>query len=204
MKMVIYDIEIKKAIANKHEARLQGVEYCDGWHDHENMGISVIGVYDYDQDRYRVFCEDNFAEFQKLIESTDVVAGFNSIAFDNAVCRAHGIEVPDDKSYDLLVELWLSHNLAPKFHYPTHIGFSLDAVASININHQKTGHGAYAPVQWQRGEVGNVVDYCLADVWLTKQLIDKVIADGKLISPRDRDVTVDITPPFNIELPTAA
>jgi len=33
---LVYDIEIVKAIRGRDEPRLDGIEYCDGWHDHAN------------------------------------------------------------------------------------------------------------------------------------------------------------------------
>lgn len=198
--MIIYDIEIVKGILGKKEQPLPDIQYCAGWDDHANMGISTICAYDYAEDRYRVFCKDNFESFQDLVDSTDIVAGFNSIAFDNRVCAAHGIVVRDDKSYDLLVEIWKAHGLDAKFKYPSYIGYSLDAMAVANLGRQKTGHGALAPVQWQRGEIGSVFDYCLTDVWLTKKLIDLVIKQGELISPV-KNYYVKVQPPYQLNLP---
>lgn len=57
--MLVYDIEIIKAIPQKDSPKKQGIEYCKGWHDHQNMGISVIGAYSFEDDRYRVFTKDN-------------------------------------------------------------------------------------------------------------------------------------------------
>ena len=53
MKLVVYDIEIQKGILGKKEKPVPGIEYCNGWNDHANMGISVICAYDYEEDRYR-------------------------------------------------------------------------------------------------------------------------------------------------------
>ena len=169
--MIVYDCEIIKGIANKEEERLPDIEYCEGWRDFENMGISTIGAYDYETDRYRVFMQDNFGEFQKLVENTDLVIGFNSLAFDNPLCRAHGIDIPDEKSWDLLVAIWVAAGLSPHFQYPTHIGFSLDACSEANFGTKKTGHGAQAPIDWQRGNYGKVIDYCINDVKLTVDLV---------------------------------
>jgi len=184
--MIVYDIEIEKGILGKKDKPIEGIEYCDGWDDHANMGISTISAYDYDEDRYRVFCRDNFDEFQALVDNTDIVAGFNSIAFDGRVFAVHGIDVPLGKSYDLLVEVWKAHGLGSQFKFPSHIGFGLDAIAGINLKTGKTGHGALAPVQWQQGKIGSVIDYCLADVWLTKRLIDTVLNHGILLSPKTK------------------
>lgn len=182
--MIIYDCEIIKAIQGKDETRIEGIEYCEGWKDHSNMGISIIGAYDYETFRYRVFAADNFKEFQELVDSTDLVIGFNSLAFDNRLCAAHGITVRDDKSYDLLVEIWKGAGLSGEFKYPSHVGFGLDACVRTNFNLSKTGDGALAPVDWQRGKFGKVVDYCLNDVHLTKALIDLVVVLDGIKDPR--------------------
>lgn len=184
---VVYDIEIERAIAGEGELRQEGVEYCEGWKDYEGMGISVVGCYDYVEDRYRVFCKDNLEEFGGLLGVRELYVGFNSVAFDNKVLRLHlKDEVPEGRCYDLLREMWAAHGLGPEFRSPSHKGFSLDATAGANFGRGKTGSGAAAPVQWQRGEVGSVIDYCLTDVWLTKRLFDKVREEGGLLSPRDK------------------
>lgn len=179
--MIIYDCEIIKAIPSR---TLEGIEYCNGWRDFANMGISVICAYDYFKDRYRVFCKDNFEDFQKLVDSTDVIVSFNGLAFDNRLCQANGLNVPDEKSYDLLVEVWAAAGLGPEYQYPSHTGFGLDACVKANFpNEAKSGHGELAPIQWQRGEIGAVIDYCLQDVRLTKMLIDKIREIGQLKNP---------------------
>src|SRR3990167_3630411 len=191
MTMRIYDIDIKKGILGKGEEALAGYEYCAGWHDHANMGISVIGAYDYAEDRYWVFCEDNMHEFAEALDKADKIVGFNSVAFDNAViaaCWQPVCKLPEGwqaKSYDLLVEIWRAAGLGPVFKYPTHMGYGLDAVCKRNFGTKKTGHRPKAPIFWQRGMIGNVIDYCLNDVRLTKQLLDRVLASKPVVSPVD-------------------
>ena len=190
--MIIYDCEIVKGVDKHPEDRIDDIEYCDGWRDFEGMGISVICAYDYAEERHRVFCRDNFDAFQQLIDCTDIVIGFNSLAFDNPLCRANGINIPDEKSYDLLVEVWKAAGLAPEFEYPSHIGYGLDACAEVNFGIRKSGNGAMAPVCWQRGQIGEVIDYCLNDIRLTKALIDVAIEEGGFLNPKDGGHILDI------------
>ena len=214
--MLVYDIEIKKAIQGRGEKKLEGIIYCDGWDDHPNMGISTVCAYDYDQDRYRAFGDDNIEEFGELICDHDIIVGFNNIKFDNAVIAAEaakaegmlGIDPPaqgpdgftasikemlDKKSYDILIEIWVGAGLGREFKYPDSTGYSLDAMVKKNgIPTGKTGNGALAPVQYQRGEIFTVVDYCLSDVWLTKELLDLILEYGKLFSPKNGKI-LDIT-----------
>ena len=180
---LIYDCEIIAAIPDKTDSRLFGIRYCAGWRDFTNMGISVIGAYDYAEDRYRVFCADNFAEFEALLPQRYVVS-FNGIAFDDQLHAATALVLAAKTDYDLLVEVWAGAGLGPDFSYPTHAGYGLDAVCEANGLGRKTGHGARAPVLWQQGKIGQVIDYCLQDVRLTKRLFDLVIERGDITCPR--------------------
>lgn len=183
--MLIYDIEIIKAIPPKDPSdRIEGIEYCAGWQDHANMGISVIGAYDYDQDKYRVFTKDNWDEFTTFPLSGATMIGFNSIPFDNAVIKASGIDIFEGYSYDLLREVWIAAGLGINYEYPSHSGYSLDAIAKANGLQGKTGNGALAPIEWQKGNIGTVIDYCLMDVAITKKLVDMVMAGRPLIDPK--------------------
>lgn len=185
--MFVYDCEIIKAIQSKNEDRLKGIEYCDGWQDHENMGISVVCGYDYFTDRYRVFMADNLINLQAvLLDHPGPLVGFNNIGFDNKLLRANGLKVDDSKCYDILKEIWISDGLSPEFQYPSHIGYSLDDLLLANFTGiAKSGHGAMAPVLWQQKRYAEVVDYCLEDVRLTKKVLDRILRSGRLLNPKN-------------------
>ena len=168
---IIYDCEIINCIPNKDGSTSPAFTYCAGWHDHANMGISCIGVYDYQDDRYRVFLPDNLDEFQELARNRDYVAGFNSVQFDDELCRANGIQIRT--TYDLL------HHVRTAAGEPkvwtrgvSSAGFALENLAQANLGHGKSGNGALAPELWQKGEQGKVIDYCLQDIQITRRLIE--------------------------------
>jgi len=183
--MIVYDVEIIKAIPSSNEKRISGIEYCQGWGDHANMGISVICAYDYAEQRYHVFCEDNFKEFKSLVLNNFVV-GFNSESFDDKVCDANGICV--NTGYDILREVYKAKGSEP---YPEKFdsrykGYGLNALAQLTLGAQKTGHGAPAPIDWQLGNIGKVISCCINDVRITKELFDQIIAGSPLIDPINR------------------
>ena len=185
--MIVYDLEIVKAVPDRKKPNLPGIKYCTGWDDHAGMGISVLCAYDTKDHRFRVFCDDNKEAFLELIskdESLPLVS-FNGLAFDNRVISAcWGISIDPNRCYDLLVETWRAHGLAPKFQYPTHIGYGLDAIIKANkLAEGKTGEGAHAPVAWQQGKIGEVIDYCLEDVRLTHILYSASLGGSPLVSP---------------------
>ena len=180
--MIVYDIEIKRAVPSESRPREEGVDYCDGWRDFENMGIACICAYDAITDRYRVFSDGNLDAFEDLCRGR-LVAGFNSIQFDDQVLAVEGISVKTD--YDLLREVWVADGLEPTFRsVETHGGYGLDALAKANGLTGKTGNGADAPIWWQRGEYGKVIDYCVEDVRQTWLLVKQVLKDGHLAHPK--------------------
>jgi hypothetical protein len=185
--MVIYDAEIKKGIVRRGEEKLPGIEYCDGWRDYKNMGVSVVCAYSYDDDRYRIFCADNFDEMVELFASADIIAGFNNEAFDDELLKVAVLGFDDivTRRYDLLREIWRAAGLKDTWGSPsTHGGFGLAAMCEANYGYTKSGHGADAPVDWQRGKIGSVIDYCMWDIGLTKKLMDAALASESIINPK--------------------
>lgn len=180
--MIVYDIEIKRAVPHKSKPREKGIDYCEGWHDHANMEIACICAYDAIADRYRVFSDGNLEAFDQLCHERYVV-GFNSIQFDDKVLAVEGLSVKTD--YDLLREVWIADGLEPTFQsVETHDGYGLDSLAKANGQSGKIGNGADAPAWWQRGEYGKVIDYCLEDVRQTWLLMKRVLRDGHLNHPK--------------------
>jgi hypothetical protein len=193
--LLVYDLEILKAIPDKDGQSEAGIAYCEGWNDYQGMGIAVICCYDYATDRYRVFCQDNLTGFKTLVSSAQCVVGYNNHRFDDNVLEAAGITVPPEKSYDILQEIWRGLGLDSDFKSETHRGYGLEALCVVNLGITKNGSGALAPILWQRGQVGTVIDYCLQDVHLTKKLLDRIIQRGALASPKDEQRTIYVRKP---------
>ncbi len=187
-RVIIYDCEIEKAIPpESDDERIDGIEYCDGWHDHKHMGISCICAYDYADDAYRVFCWDNIQEFQDLFLQAQVVVGFNSQHFDDSLCAANHLYLTTH--YDVRLEVYRGLGLNPHPDYSDdgvrdlYRGRTLDALCQANGFGAKSGNGAQAPIDWQQGKYGTVIDYCLRDVRLTKYLFDAALSGQRLVDP---------------------
>lgn len=189
--MLIYDTEIAKAIQAKGEAKLPGVKYCKGWTDYAGMGVACVCAYDVNEARYRVFMQDNLQAFGELARSHDWVLGFNSISFDDNVMRAAGVEWNWSNSVDLARLIWRAAGYAEREH-PR--GMSLDALCKANGLGGKTGNGLMAPVMFQNGDIGGLIDYCLADVALTLKLYRLVVWSGGLRDPRNGEFLQVVVP----------
>lgn len=151
---IIYDVEIVNHIG-PYRSDLS-IKCCSGWTDYKGMGISVIGAYDFVEGRSRVFLEDNLQEFQRLVDSREHIIGYNSSRFDDKLCAAHGIRVAT--TFDICTEIKRASAS------PIRSGYSLDRVAMATMGFGKSEDGAKAPVYWQQGQYGRVIDYCLQDV----------------------------------------
>lgn len=186
MKTLIYDCEIIKCIPDRSGYRDPEFEYCDGWDDHANMGISVIGAYISWEDRIKIYPQSAFSAFQKLVNEAELIVGFNSISFDDKLCRANGIQVETD--YDLLSEVWAAAGMPRRYTYgKTRAGYKLDNLAWANLKRGKSGSGELAPELWQKGKYWNVIDYLTDDILITKQIFDR---RSHLIDPTDESILV--------------
>lgn len=203
---LVYDIEVIRAIPARHNPPIAGIEYATSWTDFQNMGVACICAYDYVEKRYRVFSEGNWQDFLLLAQKRVPLVGFNNINFDNQVIAAtltnrlknevSGLFepfMPEGLCYDLKREIWAANGLGPVFVPATHDGFGLDAVASANGLGRKAGNGALAPVWWQQGQYGHVIDYCLQDVNLTRKLFDLAI-ENKVKDPKTGQL-LNLRPP---------
>lgn len=184
----------------KKKDRLPDISYCRGWTDFKNMGITCIGTYmsevgyvlfeekevfyyDYNGEDFELLLEISIEDSSRFSTGFDFfveqanqekskgekLIGFNSISFDDKLLKASGYEVNTD--IDLLCEIRLSTN-QPPFYDPTLTrgGYSLNELAIANGLKEKSMTGAIAPIEWQKGNKESVRQYCLKDVYITREL----------------------------------
>lgn len=175
--MIIFDVEIKKGILPRGEQPLEGIEYCAGWRDFENMGVACVCTFDTESHLSRVFTSSRLDELQSYL-ATAHTGGFNTRRFDMPCLAAHGVLIDQSGHYDALEQIWLKLGLDTDQFSSLHAGWGLDAVMQSTFGLAKTGHGAMAPVWWQRGDHSKVIDYCLNDVWLEGKLCTYMLNGG--------------------------
>lgn len=185
----VFDAEIKKRI-----------EDCSkGWQSHDEMGVSVLVVFDYATMRYRVFDDNTSEEAIDLLWGCELCVGFNTVGFDWKLLKATYPNLilnnqPEpitqrvkgfgrrSGDFDILREIWISLRLNPDVFDPkTHGGYKLDDVAFETIGLRKTGDGAKAPVLFQEGRWAELCDYCVQDVKIEKELFEFAARYGYVI-----------------------
>lgn len=175
-KLAVYDLEIKNNIE----------DIPGGWNNHAAMGISCLGLYDYVEDRYLIYDDHTKKEFlEKYFMNPDVILiSFNGLKFDDIVVLTNWLVNPDPNSYrkcgeyDILDSVWrtLGRN---NFHK----GVSLGALCEATLHISKSGSGEFAPKLYKEGRIGELVTYCMHDVWMTKRLFEFIRIHGFVISP---------------------
>lgn len=181
MKLVIYDTEIRHGVLTENNPPQPGFKYADGWHDFAGMGIATLCAYDIFQSRSRVFLEDNMGQWEDLVGERDAVVGFNNHQFDDRLLAANDVWFGHE-SIDLAALIWRAAGI-PQGEHPK--GLGLDAICRANNLPGKTGNAANAPQDWQNGQIGRVVDYCLADVRSTLRLYRYLAQNGGIKDPRN-------------------
>jgi hypothetical protein len=166
-KVIVYDLEIEKAI-HTGGAKLEGIQYVDGWENKRQAGISVVAAYAEWLSLPMVFGKDNLHKFQQLVDEADLCVGFNNEFFDDELLDANGVTIPKAKSWDILQE-WVK--VMGK-------RVKLGDLASANCGAAKSDDGGMAPIYWQNGQIFRVIAYCLADVMALTVPIWNLIKGG--------------------------
>jgi len=160
MKKIVFDIETSNIFSDV------------GSNNPVDLNISVVGVYEYEGDKYTAFLQEDFSKLWPIIENADMFITFNGDHFDIPLLNKY---YPGDllkiKSVDLLKEMHASAGRRMK----------LDQIAEGTLGTHKSGHGLEAIKWWRDGEVEKVKKYCLDDVRITKDLYEYALKNGKLI-----------------------
>jgi DEAD/DEAH box helicase domain-containing protein len=133
--------------------------------------VSVAGIYSYQRDVFECFEEKEVDRLLPMMESADLVVGFNTKRFDYLVLEPYFRKSLEHiRSLDILEEVQkiLGHRL------------SLDTIAKATLNQSKIGEGLDAIRYFRNGELEKLKKYCLEDVRLTRDLYEFGKKNGKL------------------------
>ena len=175
MKKIVFDIEtsnIFQDVASNDPAALD---------------MSVCCIYDYETDKYSSFTKETLNNLWPILEKADLIIGFNSDHFDIPILnKYYSGDLTKIKSLDLLKEV--KNSLGRRI--------KLDTIAEATLGKNKSGHGLEAVVWWRNGEKQKVIDYCIDDVKITKDIYEYALknkhlkySDGKTV----KDILLDVS-----------
>ena len=139
----------------------------------ELLGISVVGIYRYTEDRYETYLESELGTLAPLLQQAELVIGFNIKRFDFPVLAPYlpfsTATIPVLDILDDVVKQ-LGHRL------------SLETLAQATLGRGKAGSGLDALRWFKEGKFDLIKQYCLEDVRLTKELYEYGQQHGKLLA----------------------
>jgi len=132
-----------------------------GWHRAQDMGVSCVVVYDSHTDIFKEYLQADVATLVRDLAAYDLVVGFNIIRFDYQVLS--GLSPFDFSTLPTL-------DLLKKVHDKLGYRLSLDRLAKETLDVQKSADGLLALKWWKEGKVRQIIDYCIQDVRVTRDL----------------------------------
>ncbi len=135
-----------------------------GWGNIHKMLISVGVVWDSIDGKYHTYLESD-VEQGKLVEklkTADLVVGFNVKGFDYTVLQHYSkdFDLEEIPTFDMLddVKSKLNHRL------------SLNHLAHHTLGSEKSADGLIALQWFKEGKIDQIVEYCIKDVEITRDL----------------------------------
>jgi len=160
MRKIVFDIETSNIFSEV------------GSNNPADLAVSVVGVYEYENDRYNAFLVEEFNKLWPVIENADMFITFNGDHFDIPLLnKYYSGDLFKIKSVDLLREMQKAAGRRMK----------LDQIAEGTLGINKSGNGMDAIRWWRDGEIEKVKKYCLDDVRITKNLYEYALKNNKLI-----------------------
>lgn len=138
---------------------------------HADLKISVLGAYFSQNEEYIAFLEHDLDVFVDRLKQADLVIGYNSIGFDYKVLQPYtNLELNSLPSYDIMLEM------EKKIGYKVKLG----DVATATLGYTKTDKGENATKYFREGTWDKLIDYCMYDVKITKEVFEVALNTGKL------------------------
>ena len=153
--------------------------------DHKDLGVSLVGIYNYNTEEYSAYLENELTKLFKVLEDSSYIIGFNIAGFDIPVLQEY---YPGDFSnfatFDILQDL--RQKLGKRY--------SLNYLTFATLGKKKSGHGLQAVDFYREGDIEALKNYCLRDVELTKELFEFGIEKGHVFYMDElRKIPVSVT-----------
>lgn len=147
--------------------------------DPAKLGISVVAIYDYAEEKGTVFTEQDITRLFPILENASYIIGYNISGFDIPVLQGYYPgDVNNFSQFDLMEDIRLK------------IGrrIGLNDVAAATLNIAKSGHGLMAIDYYKEGKWDELKKYCMDDVIITKDVFEYGIDKGHVLYKNETGV----------------
>jgi DEAD/DEAH box helicase domain-containing protein len=136
------------------------VQEVGGWDQIDKLGISVACAYDSKTDQFLSFEEKDLKKLIELCEER-LVIGYNIRGFDLPVMVPYGLKIQGLDVFDIMFDIQtLTRRPALK----------LEAIAQGTLGTGKSADGLLAVEWYKKGEIQKIIEYCLQDVKVTRDV----------------------------------
>ena len=147
--------------------------------DSRDLDLSVVCIHDSETNQYLSFTQEELHKLWPIIESSDMLIGYNSDHFDIPLLnKYYAGDLNKIKSLDILAEIRKSIGRRVK----------LDDVAQATLGSSKSADGLQAVRWWREGKKQEVIDYCIQDVKVTREVYDYAINNSHLKCTKGNEV----------------
>lgn len=159
-RILILDVETQRS-----------AEEVGGWNNADRMGLAAAVTADLEGTRFRVYREAEVRALAADLRAADRVVGFNVRRFDYSVLRGYGVDLAGIPTLDLLEEV------------QARLGFrlSLGHLVEETLGERKLADGLQSLAWFKAGLLDKVIEYCRADVDLTRRLLAFALEHGYVI-----------------------
>lgn len=138
----------------------QLVQDVGGWEHIEKLGVSVACAYDSKTDQFLSFTEDRLSDLVKLCTER-LIVGYNIRGFDLPVLVPYGLVLKGLDVFDIMYDL--ETLTRQRF-------LKLETVAQGTLGVGKSADGLQAVEWYKQGKIQQIIDYCLQDVRVTRDI----------------------------------
>lgn len=159
--------------------------------DYSTMKITVVSIYEYENDSYRSFEEHELKQLWPILEKSDRLIGYNSEHFDLPILS---------KYYPGNLSLIPHLDLLKVIKESSGKRYKLNDIAKATLQIEKSADGLQAMQWFKEGKLDLIKKYCEQDVKVTKEVYDYGVQNKMLYYPT---LTGEILPiAVNFDMPT--
>lgn len=138
------------------------VQEVGGWDHIDRLGISVACAFDSKTETYLSFLEKDLPQLNELCRNR-LIVGYNIRGFDLPVMAANGLDLKGLDVFDIMYDL----EALTRQRY-----LKLEYVARGTLGIGKSADGLQAVEWWKQGQVEKIIEYCLQDVKVTREVFE--------------------------------
>ncbi len=173
---VVFDIETQRL-----------VQEVGGWEHIDKLGVSVACAYDSKTDQFLTFRENELKKLFDLFEQR-LVVGYNIRGFDLPALVPYGLKPQHLDVFDIMYDL----EAVTRQRY-----LKLEYVAKGTLGTGKSADGLLAVEWWKSGQIDKIIEYCLQDVKVTRDVFQYGRQNGFVRISRSEDKSTEVPVQWN-------